>query len=286
MRFAGFTIAAAVLVAALAAGCSGGAGSLKTECADFSDTTSRARLSLNIELPKAGDAISAGIRTALMETCLSEFEISDLAADPAVATADFAGELGARALAAMDASVAKDIEETMQYMGGDMSDAEKAEIVARMSSWESDLKLCKTDESERWVVFLSQRYVYQGGAHGGIAGAGHLCFDKRSGALFNHFLTEGCASQMQDILAKGLASYLSVDGENVTADNVRDYLFLEDGFIPLPAETPHPTKDGLCFVYQQYEIAAYALGMPAFVLPYPEVSPYLTPAARDLLGLE
>lgn len=42
--------------------------------------------------------------------------------------------------------------------------------------------------------------------------------------------------------------------------------------------------DGFHVVYQQYEIACYAAGLPGCVLPYDSVAPLLTPAAKALLN--
>ena len=69
----------------------------------------------------------------------------------------------------------------------------------------------------------------------------------------------------------------------MSEEELKEHLQLEGDLIPLPAWTPYPTADGLCFVYQQYEIASYADGMPAFTLPFDEVQPYLTPEARAIL---
>lgn len=91
---------------------------------------------------------------------------------------------------------------------------------------------------------------------------------------------------MQSLLLAGLVDYLSDDEGSVNAENVRDYLFLDDETVPFPVWTPHPTEEGLCFVYQQYEIAAYAMGMPSFIIPYDALRPYLTPEAADLLNIK
>jgi hypothetical protein len=40
------------------------------------------------------------------------------------------------------------------------------------------------------------------------------------------------------------------------------------------------------FVYQQYEIASYAVGMPSFTVAYDKLLPYLTPEARKVCGVE
>ena len=47
-----------------------------------------------------------------------------------------------------------------------------------------------------------------------------------------------------------------------------DGLFIENGIIPLPAAAPYLSPDGVVFVYGQYEIGAYAIGMPTFTVPY------------------
>lgn len=77
------------------------------------------------------------------------------------------------------------------------------------------------------------------------------------------------------------------DGEmEITQEELDNYLFLESGVVPFPAWTPYPSEDGLVFTYQQYEIAAYAAGMPEFTIPYADILPYLTPEAKALVGME
>ena len=60
-------------------------------------------------------------------------------------------------------------------------------------------------------------------------------------------------------------------------------LFIDDRFIPLPSWPLYPSGDGLAFIYQQYEIASYADGMPSFTIPYADIEPYMTPEAKALL---
>ena len=72
----------------------------------------------------------------------------------------------------------------------------------------------------------------------------------------------------------------------VTPEELDNYLFLETGVVPFPAWTPYPSEDGLVFTYQQYEIAAYAAGMPEFTIPFADLLQYLTPEAKALVGLE
>jgi hypothetical protein len=54
-------------------------------------------------------------------------------------------------------------------------------------------------------------------------------------------------------------------------------------FLPLPQAAPYFTKDGITFVYAQYEIACYAAGMPTFTIPYNKIEGILTSSAAALL---
>ncbi|MBQ9713332.1 MAG: DUF3298 domain-containing protein, partial [Bacteroidales bacterium] len=162
---------------------------------------------------------------------------------------------------------------------------QKADILANFPAWEYDYSFKKIDESDRYVVFYSQYYIYQGGAHGGITGAGGLTFDKKDGHLVETFFDSSSTSEMQPVLIKGLIQYYKDMDIEMSQEDLLSSLHIENGIIPLPVWQPYPTKDGLLFIYQQYEIASYAEGMPSFVLPFAEVAPYLTPDAKAVLGL-
>ena len=188
----------------------------------------------------------------------------------------------------LDSNAASDYEERAKYIqeDEDFTDEQKKEMLEDFPHWEYDFTLEKQYETDRYVVFNSTDYVYLGGAHGGITGQGSPTFDKKDGHRVEKFLKDDSLQQMQTLLAAGLVEYFSDEDGSVNAGNVRDYLFLDDETIPFPVWAPHPTEDGLCFVYQQYEIAAYAMGMPSFTIPYEAVKPYLTQEAADLLGLK
>ena len=60
---------------------------------------------------------------------------------------------------------------------------------------------------------------------------------------------------IQPLLAQGIADYLNTAkqwDDNITAKNIRDYLFLSGDTIPLPAARPYLTAKGIMMVYQQY----------------------------------
>ena len=123
-----------------------------------------------------------------------------------------------------------------------------------------------------------------GGAHGGLIGQGPMTFDKRDGHRIENFFQPEAEAALQTALKKGLLEYYSDNGAEFSEEDLFDRLFLEGDVIPLPVQHPYPTTEGLVLTYQQYEIASYADGMPAFVLPYEVALPYLTDDAKDVLG--
>lgn len=70
-------------------------------------------------------------------------------------------------------------------------------------------------------------------------------------------------------------------------EQLLDMLTIEGGIdqLPLPFYDPCLTSEGFVFCYQQYEIAPYAMGMPAFTVSYEKILPYLTDEAKSLLKL-
>ena len=56
--------------------------------------------------------------------------------------------------------------------------------------------------------------------------------------------------------------------------------------LPLPITDPWITSNGVEFIYQQYEIAAYACGMPNVTLPLDALKELLTPEGRQFVGLQ
>lgn len=138
-----------------------------------------------------------------------------------------------------------------------------------------DVSVQKVCDLENHVVFSVSWYGYAGGAHGGSA-VSCLTFDKHTGKRVKEVLPWKAEKQLQKEMRKGLCTYFGCKDKELN-----DNLLLEDensSFIPLPQESPYLTKDGVAFVYQQYEIAPYAAGMPTFVIPYDKV--------KDLLLVE
>jgi hypothetical protein len=190
----------------------------------------------------------------------------------------------------LDKLSTNEMRERRSYLEEDstLTAEQKANALSEMLHWGYEYKLVKTADTLNYVVFLSQDYIFMGGAHGGVGGDGYLTFSKTDGHVIRQFVDTTRVADMQPLLIQGLKQYYAEAGEEpMTTDQLFERLQLPyDGpknQIPLPATLPCPTREGLLFCYGQYEIACYADGMPAFVVPYDKVKPFLCKDALQLL---
>ena len=275
-------------------GCQDTTGPVQTKTYSYEDSTAHARMKFAAELPTGTDAVSKAIREKLMDliddqlghivSYEGERQFDAYAGDRSDTEAFLKYYFG-KSLDILARDSDKDARDRELYMAEDteMDEQEKAEILSRMPGWEYEFGLTKEDDTPRYVVFHSQDYVYMGGAHGGVTGAGSLTFDKKNGLLIEEFLNEDCVEDIQPLIREGLVGYFATDDGSVTEENLNEFLLLDDDLIPLPVWQPFPSEEGLVFTYQQYEIAPYAAGMPSFVIPVEKLAPYLTEEAGRLL---
>lgn len=139
--------------------------------------------------------------------------------------------------------------------------------------------------SDSILTYHFSGYAYLGGAHGSSVGAGQtfaVSTGKRLG-LSDMFLPDA-ELQLRNLVHEGIRSQYfetsSTNGENVS---MNDALLVSPDTLPLPAFPPLCVDTGMVFVYQQYEIAYYAAGMPSCVLPYRVLKPLMRPEAVCLL---
>lgn len=144
----------------------------------------------------------------------------------------------------------------------------------------------KIYETDRTVTFTASSYSYMGGAHGMGTNIGKT-FRKSDGRRFCvEMMCNVNTDEFRNMIKERLRTYFKENGENVTTDDeLAEMLITESGldFLPLPQYDPYLTKDGVKFVYQQYEIAPYAAGLPSFTIPYDKVWPYLTQEGRNMI---
>ncbi|MBR4772662.1 MAG: DUF3298 domain-containing protein [Bacteroidales bacterium] len=281
-------IAAAAFCLILLSSCKG--SEIKTRTFNFDNTGERSDFTMLVELPLSTRGVAGEIRNQLID--IMDHQLSSIGLyDGGRMFPKYDGDLsntadlleyycrkGSEAIETHAMDFYNEVKQNVE-------DEEELEFIPRC---EYDFTLGKVYESTNFVVYLSEDYNYMGGAHGGVSGMGDITFDKRNGKIFDNFLKADALEPMQGLLEKGLAEYFEEPDGSDDAASVRERLFLYDGdtTIPFPAWTPSPDEYGLSFTYQQYEIAAYAMGMPSFTIPYDEVKPFLTPEAIELLNLK
>ena len=283
-------------VALLAASCVDVKKPMATEVYHWADSTATAYMTMDAEMPSGTDKASARVRkelTGVVDDILSHVTSyeNERFFDPFTGDADdVEGMLGYyrdNAFALIGRQSKQDADERAKYIleDEDIPEERKAEILESFPRWGYEFGLRKIDDTDRYVVFQSMDYIYMGGAHGGVTGRGCLTFSKKDGALVSDFVDASRAADMQPLMIEGLLGYYSENGYETTWDELKESLFIDDGFLPLPSWPLYPSEEGLNFIYQQYEIASYAEGMPSFVVPYADIEPFLTPEAKELLGM-
>lgn len=289
-------IAIASLCLLIVTGCNN-PGRIRTKTYNYYSEKPHAKLSMTVDMPLSTNGPAGEIRKGIIDIMDSQMSRIALYEDGRLfprydgdydKTVPMIRYYLRSAADAIKESADADFQERAGYImeDTDLSEDQKNEYIEDFPGYEYNFQLTKEYEARNCVVFLSEDFVYTGGAHGGVTGQGSVTFDKRNGQRFSNFIKAGSHEAMQGLLVKGLLEYFADEEGSINENNLFDHLFLEGATIPFPAWTPAPTKDGLCFTYQQYEIAAYAMGMPSFEISYNEIKPYLTAEAIDLLNLK
>ena len=171
---------------------------------------------------------------------------------------------------------------TLDYLK-EQQDELLSAIEGEAPSMSFDASIRKTAETQRYVTYECNYYTFLGGAHGS-AGSHSANIVKATGEVLGATVDTTKVKAMQPILRKYVLEYLKKGGDTeVTDNNLNDYLFIENGIIPIPTFTPSLAEQGVHFVYQQYEIGPYAIGMIDFTVPYAEIKPFMTKEALELI---
>ena len=160
----------------------------------------------------------------------------------------------------------------------------------------NNLAIELAEQTENYLTFTLEHDVYMGGAHGGQYHEGRS-FRTSDGKAFTwkHFKTD-MKPELIALLKKGLMAYFNegADEPITTEAALFEMLLLYDDpdtpeneleyGLPLPATDPWLTRDGVVFIYQEYEIAPYAFGRPSVTLPYSAVADFITPEGMTFVN--
>ena len=139
-------------------------------------------------------------------------------------------------------------------------------------------KLCETD---RYVSYQYTQEGFSGGAHGWFIAMGQT-FRKSDGRRIDYdIFREESMDELADLVKDNIFSQYFESN----ATEMENLLTMENNdYFPLPQAAPVFREDGVEFIYQQYEIACYAAGMPACVISYDLLEPFLTQAGKWLVN--
>ena len=215
------------------------------------------------DMPQGNDSLAMAIRS-LVNSQLSLISLDNEGSHP------YAGDM-------------TDAQAMVDYYGhlcADTMRAMRAQIPEISCSYQAEARLLA--DCEHYATYRFSSYVYLGGAHGSAVDYA-VNIAKPSGRVLTQTVDTTQITPLQPLLAAGVRAYLADQGQQVTDSEVRDLLFIDHGVIPLPTHAPYLTEGGLRFVYQQYEIGPYAMGMVSFTVPYDKIKPYMTTEALRLL---
>ena len=158
---------------------------------------------------------------------------------------------------------------------------------ARMGAFAKSHDITVLAETDRYITYFYNTYMFGGGAHGYTTEVG-FTFRKSDGRQIP-LLTDTESSKLASLIKEGVRDFFSDGAEKpLTDEELLEYLFAEElstlDNIPLPANPPYLTKTGLVMLYTQYEIAPYSSGIITFEIPFHEIRPFLTEEAKALIS--
>ena len=181
-------------------------------------------------------------------------------------------------------------------------DREERGIYAGGMIYSSYQRITVDEESDTYVTYSYYTEGFTGGAHGYATATG-MTISKATGKQIGYESeydtnTESFSVKHQNLfrstksaglyklIKEGVRDYFSeVEDHKISDAELADILqnVPDVNHIPVPQFPPTFSKKGLLFLYQQYEIGPYAVGMPNFCIPYDAIKPYLSDEALELL---
>ncbi len=258
---------------------------------EYSDSQMYASVKIDATLPAGDDKVSSAIRDSILHLLHSDINRGFVLADSTeIPERQAAGKDWLNLASVYGQECLERLSNINEATYKEMQSAGVMDETAPRSviPWIYEIKIDTIAEalSDSYIVFNSKNYIFTGGAHGGVIGRGPMTFKVEDGSIFKDFIIDGSCEKMQPLLREGLVSYFNERGMETDDTNLDQMLLLNKAMIPLPGYDLYPTAEGLAFVYQQYEIAPYAAGMPTFTIAYDKIRSYLTAEAVKLLGLE
>lgn len=238
----------------------------------FNDTTkAKAIIEVNILVPKITTAKS---EMALIEYCFKTtlFGKNDPELDlKSLSSAYVANYL--KEYKQLEAIYLKDQIEFSKKMNGSKAENDLYEPLETAYNYEHRTDMLIQYNSKELLSYSIQRFDYTGGAHG-----------MTTDSCFTILMKEGRILKQSDLFEDQVLDNVSVLITNQLANdnNEKDPMKLEEqGFFSVkeifPNNNIYASDKGVTWIYNPYEIAAYALGVIKVTIPYEDLKPYLKP---------
>lgn len=253
------------MIAALLASCGGNKAAdtaFATDSVKYESKDKMAEVAIRADYPSAGNGLLTNAIGEYISETLGGTFTGDLADGKAV------------------------VEYYVKDISGNMKEEAEEYWSDEMQPMQYNRAFTKEYETDRLVTYTSNCDTYMGGAHGLHTSYG-TTFRKSDGRrLGEEMLRDTDKDSFRLLIKEGLKDYFgNEDGRAITDDELKGRLITDNdiNYLPLPHCSPYLTEGGVAFVYQAYEIASYADGLPTFVIPYDKMKPYMTVTAWRLV---
>lgn len=178
---------------------------------------------------------------------------------------------------------AADIQKLVDFYGKKISESLHNELseLPEGTIVSYEMRMEKAFESDKVVTYSMSKCINLGGAHPSSAELA-ATFRKSDGRRLTwDIISQGKGDEFNKVLKECLYSYFNVQDD----EGLQEMLTGIDNTnsIPLPQTPPYFMENGIAFIYQQYEIAAYAMGMPCDTIPYDRMKPFMTEWSQQLV---
>lgn len=203
---------------------------------------------ISVDYPTEPNELSKNIRTILNEE-LANLYLGNMNGDQIEKQESYKGDLANGNLV-----IEKYCKDNFSYLKSQMKDLKDADPRAD-ANMSYDIRLNKEAETDSYVTYHCFSYVYLAGAHGSTFERSFNIV-KATGKKLSQVVDTARVKDLQPILRKGVLSYLNQQSgnesqteneEQITDAQLNDYLFIENGIIPLPSSSPYLAKDGVHF---------------------------------------
>lgn len=172
------------------------------------------------------------------------------------------------------------------HYDGDISDGkaivdffgnEKIKELQKQGIGYAKISILKTYETDKMVSFTIDFAGNNGGV--GLGTKYGMSFNKEDGTTIQ-VIKDPNDSNFKNYLIAKILKYLKAN------DSYDSYVESELREHPFPEKAPYLTKDGVCFIYQKYEIGSGPLGEVELTIPYNSIKPYINEVIISLENID